>query len=39
MITNVLDNERLQENVQITIELQSLILKYKGDFSLLLIEG
>jgi len=39
MITNILDNERLQENVQITMELQSLLLKYKGDFSVLLIEG
>jgi len=39
MITNVLDNERLQQNVQITIELQSLILKYKDGITLLLIEG
>ena len=37
MITNILDNKRLQQNVQIAIELQSLILKYKGDFSRLLV--
>jgi len=37
MITNILDNERLQENVQVVVELQALLLKYKGDFSRLLV--
>ena len=39
MITNILDNERLQENVQVVVEPQALLLKYKDGITLLLIEG
>jgi len=39
IVKDELSNNQLQQNVQIAIELQSLLLKYNGNFSLLLIEG